>query len=157
LGSTSIIDVRRTLMKLSTGAVVPTIPSSKPSVTKVASPTVPKAPSDTPTKSPSGIDLSAFLKNPAVQKLVAEFPEITDLFNKASQSGDLVSLLGNPVIAKFVQENPSVVSDFLNGPTGRTADAPNPAINAALASLAAPPPAGAKEGIFGANIFEGNT
>jgi len=56
-----------------------------------------------PSKSPSGIDLSAFLKNPAVQKLVQEYPQITEDFNKASKSGDLIGLLGNPIIAKFVQ------------------------------------------------------
>ena len=110
-----------------------------------------------PTKSPSGVDLSSFLKNPAVQKLVKEHPEIVDDFNKASQSGDLVGLLGNPVIAKFVQENPSVVSDFINGPSEKGREAPDPSINAALASLAAPPPPGAKEGIFGVDLFAGMT
>ena len=94
------------------------------------------------------------MKNPAVQKLVKEHPEIVEQFNMASKTGDLVALLGNPVIAKFVQENPSVVSDFINGPS-EGKEAPDPSINAALASLAAPPPPGAKEGIFGVDIFAG--
>jgi hypothetical protein len=50
-----------------------------------------------------------------------------------------------------------VVSDFLNGPSDSSRGAaPDPSINAALASLAAPPPPGAKEGIFGVDLFAGS-
>jgi hypothetical protein len=137
------------------------IPSAQPASVPASGrdvdsgPTVNSPPAANPTKSPSGVDLSSFLKNPAVQKLVTEHPEIVEEFNKASKSGDLVALLGNPVIARFVQENPSVVSDFINGPSTKGGPPPDPSINAALASLAAPPPPGAKEGIFGADIFAG--
>jgi len=72
-------------------------------ITKPPSQIKPVANATSPDKSPSGIDLSVFLKNPAVKKLTEEYPQITEDFNKASKSGDLVGLLANPIIAKFVQ------------------------------------------------------
>jgi hypothetical protein len=138
---------------------VQVIPTAKTSPTASKLPPPPPAPESKaapPSKSPSGIDLSRFLKNPAVVELVTKNPEIVEEFNKASESGDLVGLLGNPVIAKFVQANPSVVSDFINGPSEGASSAGDTSISAALASLTAPPPAGAKEGIFGVDLFEGN-
>jgi hypothetical protein len=65
------------------------VPAPKPGAPAAAAKEV-----DAPTKSPSGVDLSAFLKNPAVQKLVKEHPEIVDQFNQ-------VTILYNVLLPKF--------------------------------------------------------
>ena len=60
-------------------------------------------------------------------------------------------LLENPQIQQFIKNNPDIVKQIASNPEGL----PSPDKLEALLSLAAPPPEGVEQGLFGPDVFAG--
>ena len=96
---------------------------------------------ESPTKNVQASGLSGVEAIPGIAELAKNFPGGPE---------ELQKVLNNPQVLDFISKNPDIVQKI-------SKEGLSPDKLETLLSLAAPPPAGASQGIFGPNIFGGTS